>query len=130
METPGGAELLGIVGYIYTQEAQQFLGGPLGVHTAHLLTTHPLCVCGCCGGAAGKPLLYLAAALSVLLGVPLVLQSHTLAVVQLCECVLQWAAEVAERGHYMAEGAGILGQVGTTHTAADAMHCRCILGPA
>jgi len=52
VETPGGAELLGIVGYIYTQEAQQFIGGPLG-----------------------------------------------------------WAAEVAERGHYMAEGAGILGQV-------------------
>lgn len=52
VETPGGAELLGIVGYIYVQEAQQFLGGPAG-----------------------------------------------------------WAAEVAERGHYMSEGAGILSQV-------------------
>lgn len=30
IETPGGVELLGIVGYIYEQEARQFLGGPLG----------------------------------------------------------------------------------------------------
>ena len=36
VETPGGAELLGIVGYIYTQEAQQFIGGPLGVHSSSI----------------------------------------------------------------------------------------------
>lgn len=52
IDTPGGVELLGIVSYIYTQEAIQFLGGPKG-----------------------------------------------------------WAAEVAERGHYMSEGVGIVTQV-------------------
>eukprot|EP00656_Telonema_subtile_P049776 TRINITY_DN6268_c0_g1_i4.p1 TRINITY_DN6268_c0_g1~~TRINITY_DN6268_c0_g1_i4.p1 ORF type:complete len:325 (+),score=100.41 TRINITY_DN6268_c0_g1_i4:484-1458(+) len=52
IETPGGVELLAIVGYIYTQEATQFLGGPSG-----------------------------------------------------------WAAEVAERGHFMSEGVGIVSQV-------------------